>query len=307
MNEKRKCVKCKLLIDSDLDTCPYCGYLQNNEEIHENSSENNESKEVVSVEKKDTRNFNLFDFEPKDTRVHVVKQIFLFLTGWIGMTIISLLLQYISLSISEPLFDNTRGIGILNFVIYFILFGILSLICCFDMPKLLSTFKKGKGFLTDLGYGGVLVSVSIAVSITFNLIGKILNIKVADNQNETGINSIVSIYPMLSLLIFGFLGPICEEFTYRVGLFGLLKRGNRILAYVLTAVIFGFIHFDFNCLASNNASLIINEFLNLPSYLAAGITLCFIYEKRGFGGSCVAHILNNVISILFTILSGFIA
>ena len=301
MNEKRKCVKCNLLIDSDLDTCPYCGYPQNKEE----DNKNREKIEIVES-KKPTRNFNLFDFEQKDIRINVIKQIFLFITGWLGMTAISLLFQYISQTVSEPLFTNTRGIGLLNFIIYFILYGILSLICCTDIVNLLPTFKKGKEFLTDLGYGGMLVCVSLIVNIFFNLIGKMFHLNVEENANETGIDSIVSIFPILSLIIFGIIGPICEEFTYRLGLFSLLKRANRILPYILTALIFGFIHFDFNCLTSGNGALIINEFLNLPSYLAAGLTLCFIYEKRGFGGSCVAHITNNVISIILTIFLGFL-
>ena len=233
MNEKRKCVKCNLLIDSDLDTCPYCGYPQNKEE----DNKNREKIEIVES-KKPTRNFNLFDFEQKDIRINVIKQIFLFITGWLGMTAISLLFQYISQTVSEPLFTNTRGIGLLNFIIYFILYGILSLICCTDIINLLPTFKKGKEFLTDLGYGGMLVCVSLIVNIFFNLIGKMFHLNVEENANETGIDSIVSIFPILSLIIFGIIGPICEEFTYRLGLFSLLKRANRILPYILTALIF---------------------------------------------------------------------
>ena len=198
MNEKRKCVKCNLLIDSDLDTCPYCGYPQNKEE----DNKNREKIEIVESQKP-TRNFNLFDFEQKDIRINVIKQIFLFITGWLGMTAISLLFQYISQTVSEPLFTNTRGIGLLNFIIYFILFGILSLICCTDIINLLPTFKKGKEFLTDLGYGGMLVCVSLIVNIFFNLIGKMFHLNVEENANESGIDSIVSIFPILSLIIFG--------------------------------------------------------------------------------------------------------
>ena len=116
------------------------------------------------------------------------------------------------------------------------------------------------------------------------------------NNNESSIDSITTIFPLLSLLVFGLIGPICEELTYRVGFFGFFRKINPILGYIFTAILFGFIHFDFQ---SND---LINELINIPSYIIAGLMLCYIYDYKGIGTSIIAHSLNNVIGILLQII-----
>ena len=111
------------------------------------------------------------------------------------------------------------------------------------------------------------------------------------NNNEEGITSITTLFPVLSLLIFGIIGPFVEEITYRVGLFNLLRKWNRVLAYLGTALIFGLIHFDFK------ATDIVTEFINLPSYVVSGLLLCYFYEYAGFEASFLAHVTNNVFAI----------
>ena len=83
------------------------------------------------------------------------------------------------------------------------------------------------------------------------------------NDNENAIDSITNAYPLLSLLVFGIMGPVVEEFTYRVGLFSFIRRFNRPAAYIITIAIFALIHFNFQ---STN---IVNELINLPSYIVA--------------------------------------
>ena len=116
------------------------------------------------------------------------------------------------------------------------------------------------------------------------------------NQNEAAIDSTTSLFPFLSIIIFGILGPICEEFTYRVGLFSIIKRYNRILAYVITALFFGLIHFTFS------PSTIVNELINLPSYMVAGLLLCYFYDYKGIGTSTVAHVANNLFALLMQLI-----
>ena len=50
----------------------------------------------------------------------------------------------------------------------------------------------------------------------------------------------------------------------------------------------------------------INELINLPPYVFAGLTFTFLFEKFGFGCGLFAHILNNVYSIFATLLLNFI-
>ena len=44
------------------------------------------------------------------------------------------------------------------------------------------------------------------------------------NENEEDLRSFIVVYPITSIIFLGFIGPMCEELTYRVGVFGVLKN-----------------------------------------------------------------------------------
>ncbi|MBQ0009374.1 MAG: CPBP family intramembrane metalloprotease, partial [Firmicutes bacterium] len=135
----------------------------------------------------------------------------------------------------------------------------------------------------------------VAILFLGNIYSMILNVagvKIVNNDNQQAINVTSQNFTLTSMVIFGILGPICEEITYRVGLFSFLKRISKWLAYPVVVLVFALIHFNFS------ASSLTNELLNLPYYLLAGFALTFTYDKFGFAGSTIAHVLNNVISLL---------
>jgi membrane protease YdiL (CAAX protease family) len=96
-----------------------------------------------------------------------------------------------------------------------------------------------------------------------------------------------------------------EELTYRVGLFNAISSRNRIAAYVVSALVFGFLHFNIplNADGAIDQAKLIEEFINIPSYIVSGLVFGYIYEKEGFAGSSVAHITNNLISYILSIIS----
>jgi membrane protease YdiL (CAAX protease family) len=103
--------------------------------------------------------------------------------------------------------------------------------------------------------------------------------------------------PIISLITFGFLGPIVEEWTYRLGLFQYLKGRSKWLAYLVTLTIFGLIHFDFS------TTNLTNELFNLPIYLVAGAWFCFLYDRFGLKVAMATHIFNNLLSVMSILLS----
>ena len=119
----------------------------------------------------------------------------------------------------------------------------------------------------------------------------------AGNENEEGLRSFIVIYPWMSLFILGFVGPICEELTYRVGLFGLLKRW-KWLAYIVSALVFAFMHFSFD--AEGDAMIV--ELINLPMYIFSGVMFALAYDKFGLSASLTAHIVNNVFAVSMTLI-----
>ena len=303
MKEKVKCKKCGLLIDNDLETCPYCGYpLKEENDNKENIINSNENATIndTKVETKPVVDHNPFHFESREYKLNYSKMVSLFLVGFIGLQAVSFIIQLILKNTNIYFLSTERGSGIINFSIYLMLFGTFLLIINKDILPLINEFKTKKTWLIGVTYGIMLIVISQAVAYTFRLIGIAFNVNQTSNSNETGIDSIVNLFPFASILIFGIIGPFCEELTYRCGLFSLVKKKNRVLAYALVCLIFGLIHFDFN-FGSANYNLA-NELLNIPSYITAGMLLSYFYEKEGLGASTIAHCVNNLVSIILSII-----
>ena len=224
------------------------------------------------------------------------KQFLYFGLGWLGFQIIATIIQVFvggmyaylnSVSLQDALRQYSVSM-IVNATAYISLLVTLLLIGRRDLLKIIKSFKQWQSYLA-----GVICFASI---FAFNIIyGNIVNIlrPVSDNANQASLEVMDAKFPIISMVVFGFVGPICEELTYRVGLFSLLKRKNRVLAYLLTIVVFAFIHFNF----STNTETLINELLNLPYYMFAAFAFSFTYDRFGFAGSVTGHIINNVFSL----------
>lgn len=255
-----KCHQCNYEYDEALDQCPKC-------------HTDNES----------------FDSNFKHIQmVHWGKQIALFLTGFAGLFILQEIISLIL--IKTGLVDRDSGLAtiILNAVIYGILFVALFLILFKDTKKILKSFTKWEPYVA----GVVAVAAILLFGVLYNMLLVQCGVKIEPNKNQDGVNKITASYTAVSIIIFGIFGPICEELTYRVGLFSFSKRISKWLAYPVSILVFAFIHFDFKATNMNN------ELLNLPYYIFAGFALTFTYDKFGFAGAATAHILNNMISFI---------
>lgn len=225
------------------------------------------------------------------------KQILFLGLGWLGFQIAASLIQIFA----GTLFAYVNGITLnealrelsvqmlVNATAYIALLATLLLIANKDLLKITKSFKQWQSYLA----GAVCFSAIIAFNILYGTIINLIQTPVSDNANQAALETMDSVYPFVSMVVFGFIGPICEEMTYRVGLFSLLRRKNRFLAYGLTIVIFALIHFNF----STNAETLLNEVLNLPYYMFAAFAFSFTYEHFGFAGSVTGHIINNVFSL----------
>ena len=245
--------------------------------------------------------------EPETSRfgskmIPAVKQLITFLAGWIGFRIVATFIQMIFIFVGRATGESSAEIlgrfetsMIINSFCYISLLIALLLIINLDVVKLLKSFKQWQSYLA-----GAICLISIFAfnyiyGITINVLKEfgIINIPVSDNVNEASLQSLQDVYPITCLFVFGLVGPICEELTYRVGLFSLLRRKNRAFAYWITILVFALIHFNF----STNPTTLLNELLNLPYYMFAAFAFSFTYEKFGFAASVSAHIANNVISL----------
>lgn len=265
---KKTCSNCGHKHDSALETCPRC---------HTNN--------FLAPKKEITR---------KMSWLPIWQELVFFIVGWIGYQILGFLLSYVFALFMPD--DSIQFIATYTFVSYdLLLLGFLFL-CYFNHRSILKSFKKFLPYLIGIG-------LTVLGIILTTIYGTIVNVIVGEievNENENIVREITINYPMLSFIFLGFIGPICEELTYRLGLFTLLSRSKKWIAYVLTTLLFAFIHFDFESIGTNNFIL---EIINIPSYIIMGGLLCFAYDFFGLSCSTTMHISNNVFSLLLTIIN----
>ena len=273
---KISCPSCHERIDAFDQVCPHC---------HSQNSEYDKTK----------LSRNAFN-------VSFVWQLVIFATGWIGLQIIASVIQVGFIVFGrveiEQLTTNPNILGPLEFITYFLEIIALLLIVVLSKNgiKFVRPFKSWQTYIFGaLAFGALFI---------FDLLYSNLVVpeNIGDNQNQQLVIDITKAFPVLSIIVFGVVGPVCEELTYRVGLFGFLRRWNRVAAYIIGALFFAFIHFSLESVlkivAEGTMEYFIIELWNIPAYIVCGFVLVATYDLFGFGASTVAHILNNVIGVI---------
>ena len=254
------CEKCGAEYNEELGKCPVCALFNNEKE--------NKPSAMLNM--------------------HWCYSLALFLIGSFGLPIIAFKLSHIfAFEGHSPYYS-----GLINFTAYFILFAFLFTGVIANLDEFKKHMKGYEKYLYGLVFGIGVLFGSIMINIIINIFYTL-----APNENESAIRNVISLTPLLSVIVFGLIGPICEELTYRAGLFTLISKKNKILAYIVTILVFGFIHFDYQNITS------INEWLNLPIYCFSGFLFTLAYDKYGLPGSIVAHMTNNLVSVLMNLLN----
>ena len=102
----------------------------------------------------------------------------------------------------------------------------------------------------------------------------------AENVAVDMLGEVADLSPLITLLIVGFFGPFCEEFTFRGVIYGgLRKSGYLFFAAALTGVYFGLMHLNLN---------------QLSYALVLGVILSLLVEATGsIWSSVIAHVTVN--------------
>ena len=263
--KNRKCSNCECYYDPTLYECPKC-HKEN--ELHSRKGFFD----------------NIVNFSP-------LSQIGIFLIGfaYAGMLIVQILFGVIFTTIADEALAETLTIF---FTYLAMLGGIAAVVFTTRRKHFLSSFKRP----LDYAFGVAYLIAAIVLSL---IVGMIVNYfhEIGSNDNQDAAIDIVNNYPILAFFVLCLMGPICEEMTYRVGLFSFLKRINVVLAFILSTLVFAFIHFS---PASND---LIGELWALPSYIVPGIVLGFAYYHRGPACAMTAHILYNLISFIMILVT----
>ncbi|NLZ15342.1 MAG: CPBP family intramembrane metalloprotease [Erysipelotrichaceae bacterium] len=262
--KETECPQCQADYDPALQFCPVC---------HVRNPRFDESKLPKRI---------LF--------LNPIAQLGMFLVGfaYVGMLAISYGLSLIISTFNLQDYPHLSSTLLLAFT-YLIMTLVLFAIPFFTRTKdFINKFTNKLDYIYGIGYAVTIVCVSSIVNAIINWIYPFPG----DNLNQETATIIAKAYPLIAFFVIGLLGPIAEELTYRVGLFSFLRRINKYLAIIVTAVIFGFIHFD------TSAEDMIREFINLPAYIVSGLVFSIAYEHRGPACSITAHVLYNIFAFI---------
>ena len=264
--KRKKCPNCGAYYDPTLEKCPSC-------HKHNELYLDREISDKVAF-------------------MHPAAQIGLFLGGFAlaGMLIIQII---VTLFVKNWINDEIALNAVLISCTYILMLGGLFFIVFFTRRQhFFNKYKRKIDYIYGLAYAITLILVG-------SLVGSFVSIfyQASDNANQTTAVVFSKNYPILAFFVIGILGPICEELTYRVGLYSFFRRINKYIALAVTTIIFAFIHFDFD------ATDIVNELWSIPSYISAGVILTLAYEHRGPACSMTAHVIYNTFAYLMILAS----
>jgi membrane protease YdiL (CAAX protease family) len=126
---------------------------------------------------------------------------------------------------------------------------------------------------------------------------------VTDNANTENVISMIRENPVMMGFMACFYGPILEELLYRYTAFGLIRDRDRALAYIVSALLFGFQHIAVAAIYGGD----LIQLINMPEYIIAGLIFAFLYDKTE--NICVpagAHILANSFGLLSMVMNNVI-
>ena len=240
---------------------------------------------------KDNELFKLNRVPKRVAFLHPIAQVALFIIGfaYVGMLIAELFFLIV-LQVETGTGDVYKNV-LLNLLTYLAMFaGLISVILFTRRSYFFSKFTNGVDYLYGLAYAITVIALCTVLNILLSFIGP-----AQDNANQSAAVIMINNYPLLTFFMIGFLGPVCEELTYRVGLYSFLRRINKWAALAITTVVFALIHFDFQ------ATDIVVELWSLPTYLLSGAILTYAYEHRGPACSISAHMTYNIFAFLMII------
>ena len=220
---------------------------------------------------------------------HPIAQIGLFLAGfsYVGMLVSGFIVALVPYGVDD---NGLRGALVILFTYLLMLSALMTISFTSRERIFIKKFKRPYDYLFGLAYAGGIVLFGWIIGLITGMFYK------DPNVNQQTAESLITNYPIIAAFVICILGPICEELTYRVGLYSFLRRIDKVLAFIVTVFVFALIHFDF--MAEN----IIGELWSLPSYLMCGALLTMAYDHRGPACSILAHIAYNTTAFFAVII-----
>ena len=200
--------------------------------------------------------------------------------------------------VTTPLFDLAERLlavsissAMRNMLYYYILFAVTVVIFHGFLAR------TSRHLVDNLGLACKSLAVGLVGLYGLNeLVYRLTNLVFTNhtNLNDTTISAQVNDAPHMTLLIVIFLAPFVEEVLFRGLVFGNLKGKSRILAYVVSCLLFALLHVWQFAVVNHD----ITYFLLMVQYLVPGFVLAWAYEHSGtLWASIALHAAANALSV----------
>jgi membrane protease YdiL (CAAX protease family) len=199
--------------------------------------------------------------------------------------------------VTDPLFrfvgrllDTTVSETVKNIIYYYVLFAVTLIV----FHKFIA--RTSRNFADNLGVACRNMLLGLIALYGLNeLVYRLSSLVISNrtNLNDTTISAQIQDAPRVTLLIIVFLAPFIEEVLFRGLVFGNLKSKSRVVAYLVSCLLFALLHvWQFAVVQQD-----ITYFLLMVQYLVPGAVLAWAYESSGtLWASIGLHAAANALS-----------
>ena len=199
--------------------------------------------------------------------------------------------------VTDPLFrligkllDTTVSATVQSIIYYYVLFAVTLIV----FHKFIG--RTSRNFADNLGVACRNMLLGLIALYGLNELVYRLSAVVISNRtnlNDTTISAQIQDAPRVTLLIIIFLAPFIEEVLFRGLVFGNLKSKSRVVAYLVSCLLFALMHvWQFAVVQQD-----ITYFLLMVQYLVPGAVLAWAYESSGtLWASVGLHAAANALS-----------
>lgn len=240
--------------------------------------------------------------------VNFLLQLLYFIIGYLGISIVAIIF-----SLALSLFKDMVSIEVLDAIHLCITYGASVALLIFIgslfspfLKYLILCIKDKKGIIE-----GVIIAVcAFTASYIYSLSSQWIFGNYGSNDNQSSLQITFEAMPVLSFFSIVIFAPICEELTYRFGLFGLISRKSKKLAWIITILFFALIHFNFDHVLvffqTGSFDGLKVELINLPAYLIGAAFLTYAYyREENIVTSITAHAVYNLSQYILMVISTF--
>ena len=199
--------------------------------------------------------------------------------------------------VTDPLFrligkllDTTISETVQSIIYYYVLFAVTLIV----FHKFIG--RTSRNFADNLGVACRNMLLGLIALYGLNELVYRLSAVVISNRtnlNDTTISAQIQDAPRVTLLIIVFLAPFIEEVLFRGLVFGNLKSKSRVVAYLVSCLLFALMHvWQFAVVQQD-----MTYFLLMVQYLVPGAVLAWAYESSGtLWASVGLHAAANALS-----------